>query len=390
MASLPSRGTVAARTLTFETVSTEESFLALGGEWDRLVRAMPRPSPALLHGWLLEWWRHYGDDAELAVQIAHREGRLVGALPVCIRRRMGLRVLTFIGGDHCPLADLLLAEGESDATASALTDRAASMRPDFADFFGVPADGRLIEQLTGSAHVIERAEAPVLDLDTGWAAAYEAKTSTKTRSLHRRRRRQLAALGRVEVAVARTAEELEPALEDAFRLHALRWSGRPDGSRFITPTGKRFQRAGARAMAAIDAARIVTLKLDGRAIAFHYYFLLEGRMYVHRLAFDPALERLSPGLINTLDALEAAAAEGATRVEFLGGAERYKLDLADRLEPLHQVIGLQTTLQGAAAVATRARAIQLRKLLKRSPALRALYRDGLAPARRLVRRIRRR
>ena len=389
MASLPTEETVAARTLTFETVSTEESLLALGGEWDRLVRAMPRPSPALLHGWLLEWWRHYGDDAELAVQIAHREGRLVGALPVCIRRRMGLRVLTFIGGDHCPLADLLLADGESATTAAALTEHAASTL-DFADLFGVPAGGRLTQQLSGSAHVVERAEAPVLDLDAGWPAVYQAKTSRKTRSLHRRRRKQLADLGRVEVAVARTADELQLALEDAFALHALRWRGRPDGSRFITPTGKRFQRAGLRALAEIDVARIVTLKLDGRPIAFHYYFFLERRMYVHRLAFDPALGRFSPGLINTLDTLEVAAAEGATCVEFLGGAERYKLDLADRLEPLYQLVGLQGTLQGAAAVAMRTRAIQLRKLLKRSPALRTFYRDGLAPSRRLVNRIRRR
>jgi CelD/BcsL family acetyltransferase involved in cellulose biosynthesis len=390
VARLPSQATVPTLTLTFDTVSTEESFLALGGEWDRLVRAMPRPSPALLHGWLLEWWRHYGDDAELAVQIAQREGRLVGALPVCIRRRMGLRVLTFIGGDHCPLADLLLADGESAATAAALTERAASTRPDFADLFGVPADGRLTQQLSGSAHAIERAEAPVLDLDAGWPAVYQAKTSRNTRNLHRRRRKQLAVLGRVEVAVARTADELQLALEDAFALHALRWHGRPDGSRFITPTGKRFQRAGLRALAEIDVPRIVTLKLDGRPIAFHYYFFLERRMYVHRLAFDPALGRFSPGLINTLDTLAVAAAEGATRVEFLGGAERYKLELADRLEPLYQLVGLQGTLQGAAAVAIRTRAIQLRKLLKRSTALHSFYRDGLAPARRLVTRIRRR
>ena len=30
-------------------------------------------------------------------------------------------------------------------------------------------------------------------------------------------------------------------------------------------------------------------------------------MYVHRLAFDPAFARYSPGLVNTLDTIEAAA-----------------------------------------------------------------------------------
>src|SRR5437762_2077818 len=31
--------------LRFETISSEEGFARLAGEWDRLVRAMPRPSP---------------------------------------------------------------------------------------------------------------------------------------------------------------------------------------------------------------------------------------------------------------------------------------------------------------------------------------------------------
>ena len=107
-------------------------------------------------------------------------------------------------------------------------------------------------------------------------------------------------------------------------------------------------------------------------------------MYVHRIAFDPAFGRFSPGVINTLDAIETAAAEGATRVEFLGGAERYKVELADHLEPLYQGFGLAGSLRGRAAVAGRLGGIRLRKKLKRSPALRRFYFEGLAPARRLL------
>ena len=110
-------------------------------------------------------------------------------------------------------------------------------------------------------------------------------------------------------------------------------------------------------------------------------------MYVYRIAFDPSFGRLSPGAINTLDAIETAAAEGATRVEFLGGSERYKLELADRFEPLYEAFGLAGTLRGKAAVARRVGAIRLRKQLKRSPALRRFYFEGLAPARRLLGRL---
>jgi CelD/BcsL family acetyltransferase involved in cellulose biosynthesis len=379
--------TTAPAELTLETVTSEAAFSGLADPWDRLVRSTARPSPFLLHVWLAEWWRHYGEDGELAVQVARRDGRLVGVLPLCVREQRGLRVLSFLGGDPA-LADLLLADGEEPATAAALAARAVEVPHDFADFSGLPAGSRLVAALGPSAvKVIERSEAPVLDLSPGWDAVYESRVSAKQRGHHRRRRRQLAKLGRVELDVARSPDELEEALEDAFTVHSLRWDGRPDGSGFATPDGKEFNRAVTRALAGLDVPRIVTLRIDGRAVAFHYYLALERRMYVHRIAFDPGFGRFSPGVVNTLDAIETAASEGITRVEFLGGAERYKVELADHLEPLYQGLGLAATLRGRAAVARKLGEIRVRKRLKQSPALRRFYFEGLAPARRLLRKV---
>jgi len=370
--------------VTFETLETEESFADVGESWDALVRAMPRPSPFMLHGWLLEWWRHYGEGCTLAVQAAFRDGTLVGALPLLVHSRRGLRIATFLGGRQSALADLLLLEGEDPSVGAELAARAAAFGQDYADLFGLSADCRLVSVRGRSRlHLFERIAAPVLDMSAGWEATYRAKTTSKKRSFHRRRRRQLAQLGRLEVSVARTRRELEPAREDAFRLHALRWEGRPDGSGFVTPTGLRFHRASIRALAEIDVPRIVTHEIDGRPIAFHYYFALEGRMYLHRIAFDPAFAHFSPGVLNILDTLEIGAAEGLTRVEFLGGAERYKVELTDRFEPLHLGLGLASSAVGRTVVAARTRWLRAREGLKRSATARRLH-DGLEPARRLV------
>jgi CelD/BcsL family acetyltransferase involved in cellulose biosynthesis len=132
----------------------------------------------------------------------------------------------------------------------------------------------------------------------------------------------------------------------------------------------------------------VTLTLDGRAIAFHYFFAFAGCMYVHRLAFDPALSRYSPGLVNTLDTIQIASDEGLNRVEFLGGAERYKLELADRFEPLCQALGLASGLRGHALLEAELGVVRLRLRLKRSPRLRRVYFERLAPVRRLAARSR--
>ena len=371
-----------------DTIATLDDFDRLGASWDDLVRAMPRPSPFLLHSWLAAWWRHYGDEATLAVHTARRDGELVGAAPMFVRSRMGISVTGFLGGSLSALADLLLAPGAGPAAAVELTRRIAGSEPGYLDVHGLPGDSRLAEALGSSIEVRQRVESPVLDLPDGWEAAYNAKTSSKKRNLHRRRRRQLGELGRLDVRVAREPEALVAALEEAFRLHELRWEGRPDGSDFASSRGRQFHRSALVELAELDIPRIVLLTLDGRAIAFHYYFAFEGRMIVHRLGFDPAFARYSPGLVNTLDTIETAAAEGLTRVEFLGGAERYKVELADRFDPLCRGLGLARGWRARALVRAELATIDLRLRLKRWPALRHLYVDGIAPLRRVAARSR--
>jgi CelD/BcsL family acetyltransferase involved in cellulose biosynthesis len=357
-----------------ETVSTESDFVGLADGWDELVRAMPRPSPFLLHGWLLEWWRHFGNDGRLAVHVAHRGDRLVGALPLYLRRRYGVRVSEFLGGSWAALADLLVAPGEDEGAVAGLADQAASSGHDFANLFGLPGYSRLVAALPPNAlRLVERLEAPVLDLSPGWDAVYAAKTSPKARSDRRRRLRQLAAQGTLEASVARTRAELESALDDAFRVHALRWQGRRDPSGFATPTGVRFHRTALLRLAEADATRLVSLRLDGRAIAFALSLQLSGRAYGVTMAFDPAYARFGPGTETMLRRLEAAAGEGITRFELLGAAMPHKDRFTDRFDPIYQGIGLAQTLRGRAAVEALLGGIRLRRRIKRSDTARKLY-----------------
>jgi CelD/BcsL family acetyltransferase involved in cellulose biosynthesis len=383
MATVTTGGAVEVRTIT-----SLDEFDALRESWDKLVRAMPRPSPFLLHAWLSTWWGHHGDGGDLTVHVAFRDGELVAAAPLQVRHELGVRVTSFVGGRHSTLADLLVAPGSEPALARSIAERIADEEPGYVDAYGLPGSSRLVDVFGEELELIQRIEAPVLDLTDGWDEVYRSKTSSKRRNLHRRRRRQLAELGRLETRVAREPDDVLRALEQAFRLHELRWSGRPDGSEFATPVGRRFHRSALLALAELDVARIVLLTLDGRAIAFHSYLALEGSMYVHRLGFDPALARHSPGLVNTLDTIETAAAEGLTRVEYLGGAERYKLELCDGFDPVFEGFGLARGVRAHALMQAHLNEIRLRLRLKQSPRLHSLYFDGLAPVRRVAARTR--
>ena len=311
----------------------------------------------------------------MRIEIAIDGNRLVGGLPLEVERtRTGSRVAHFMGRHHAPLADVLVADGyDRQEIGRALVERAGTGGADFGDFFGITRDS-VLAQISGSdATLVERIEAPFIDLTRGWDEVYRERTSSKRRNLHKRRRRQLAELGELSIKIARSEDELTAALDDAFYLHDLRWQGRSDGSEFTTIVGEAFHRDVVRALGANDMARILTMRLDGSPIAFHYWIQYAGCMYVHRLAFDPAFAKHSPGLIATLDAIESAEQEGARRVEFLGGGERYKLELADATAPLYQCIGFATTLRGRAGVIAARSAIAVRMRLRRSERVRELY-----------------
>jgi CelD/BcsL family acetyltransferase involved in cellulose biosynthesis len=360
--------------LRVETISRLKDFSRLAGQWDELVRTMRRPSPFLLHAWLVEWWRHYGAKRALAVHVARRGDRLVGALPLCRTMRFGLRVTEFLGGTGAQLADLLLAPGEHGSTASQLAARIPKVGVDYADLFGMPRGSRLAAAVPeGALTLIERQEAPVLDLGAGWEAVYTDKLSSKARSERRRHRRRLEQLGAVHFSIARTPEELVPALEDAVRLHALRWKGRRETSGFSKPVGSAFRQAVLLRLTQQDLPRLATLRVDGQAVAFVLYLLYEKTVYGMTMGFDPAFAQYRPGTETFLCSLEAATGEGAQRVELLGADASYKRTFADRFEPVHEGIGLASTLRGRAAVEALTRGIRVRKQLKRSKTARRIY-----------------
>jgi CelD/BcsL family acetyltransferase involved in cellulose biosynthesis len=363
----------AQETPTVDTVSSESDFAELGPVWDDLVQAMPRPSPFLLHSWLLEWYRHYGRGSDLAVHAAFRDGRLAAALPLVRTHWRGLRLSRFLGGQQSSLADLLLDPAEPETTGATLIADARRAQ-DFAELFGLGAESR-IARITGSddLHLFPRADGPVLDLTDEWESLYEAKVSAKRRSAYRRRLRQLEQRGKVEFGSARTPAELEAVLPDVFRLHRLRWAGLSDGSGFATVSGVEFHRAALGDLAEQGYVRVSTMTFEGHPIAFALAFSLSGRLYCYRTAFDPSFARYSPGLLTLHALLASASREGLQRVEFLGAADTFKVELADRFEPLHVGIGLAGSTRGRAVVAARTGFRQLREGLKRSPAARAAY-----------------
>jgi CelD/BcsL family acetyltransferase involved in cellulose biosynthesis len=320
--------------------TTIEEFQAVGPAWDRAVERMKRPTPFLLHGWLTAWWRVVDAGADVRVHARCDGDRILAGLPLRIDwDHGGLRKASILGSATAPLADLVVdAQAAPAVVGEALADGLADAR--LLDLYPLPPESPVLGDATSEfrTNVLESARSPVLELDGDWGTVYEETLSSRRRSLHRRRLRQLSALGELDVVIAKTPGELPLALDEALEIHALRWRGRGDVTHFASRESRAFHRALIESLGGSDVIRILLLKVGGRTVAFVWYFVFAGRMYLYRLAFDPSVGRYSPGMVALLEALRAATDEGVRAVEFLRGTDDYKLAWTERVDSLERVV----------------------------------------------------
>ena len=375
---------VTAALLTVRALTGISAIEEFATTWDTLVEGMPRPSPYLFSAWVTAWLAEPAFAGEPHVVVAERGGELVGFAPFVMRSAGRARIAMFAGAHESALCDIVLAPGEPPETARVLLGYLARSGMHALDVFGLPSNSALAGAAGSRMRVIERVESPVTEMPDGWDDAYKRHTSSNRRNQDRRRERQLEDLGSLETSLATSGEAVLKDLPDAFALHHMRWQGRPDGSTFGLPAGRRFQSAALPQLADQGRFAMLTLRLGGRPIAFHCWFVAGSTIYLHRNAFDASLARYGPGLVALRRSLAASSELGARRVEYLGGAEQFKRDLADRFEPLHQGFGLARGPAGRAYVARAQLAIAVRKRLKRSERLHRLYLSGALRPRRNV------
>lgn len=314
-----------------EEVTSAEGLERLRPDWEALWAALPGATPFQSPAWLIPWWRHVGE-GELLTLAIHEGGLLAGLLPLYryARPEGGERLLFPLGIATTDYLDVLVRPGH-EAAVLAAASRHLALRAS-CDTWDWPQlrPGALLLALPSpadwTAALTPADPCPCLALPAH-AADLAGRVSGKTlRDLRTvRRRAEQAGTLRWETE----AEGIEAPFEALLRLHAARWATRGEEGVLASP---RVQAAHREALPALHRAgllRFHVLRLDGAIVAVLYALAdppghAERRLYCYLSGFDPALERLSPGMLLVGRAVEAAVAEGFVAVDFLRGRERYK------------------------------------------------------------------
>jgi CelD/BcsL family acetyltransferase involved in cellulose biosynthesis len=301
--------------------STHSAVEPIAAEWDLLAdrcRAVPFVRP----GWIKAWWRAFGTGA-LEVVATRRDGRLVALVPL-FRRRGSLNSTTNF---HSHFFGLLAEDADAArALASTVVDSAVrrvavgfldSESPDLAE----------LEDAGKATHrrVLTRtlARPPYLDIHGTWAE-YERGLSRNLRTDVRRCRRRLAEAGRPSFEMEDGSAGLDELLREGFRLEAAGWKAARGTAILSRPETEQFYRDVASWAAERGWLRLAFLRLDGRAVAFHYGVEHGRTYYPLKGGYDPRYGEFSPGKLIIHSTLSWAFSTGLARYEFLGGEAQYK------------------------------------------------------------------
>jgi CelD/BcsL family acetyltransferase involved in cellulose biosynthesis len=140
---------------------------------------------------------------------------------------------------------------------------------------------------------------PMLDsLKDGDTYLRDSIKSSHMREM-RRQWGHLAKLGAATYEVARQPKDIRMRMEEFLLLEASGWKGKKRTAMLSDRLRAAFAREAVNNLAEIDAARIHTIDLDGKAIASMIVLIMNGEAYTWKTAFDEEYARYSPGKLLT-------------------------------------------------------------------------------------------
>ena len=322
-------------------LTDEAQFFALAPEWNELLQESAADNIFLTWEWLSAWLRWFGTERQPWVVTARQaDGRLLGAAPLAVRRRVqsGLlpyRELVFLGSnqaapDHL---DFIARRETADMVAPALAQYVWDNR----DQWDVLSLDSVTPQGTAVTHLRQCAPArwqesreivcPFTPLPSSWND-FRQQLGKNMRYNISRYDRKLAEAGDARYTQLTDPAELPDALASLRRLHLIARRGEEAAAAFWHGRMTSFQQEIAARFLANGWLRFYRLQLDGRDIGLTYNFYYANKLSYYMTGYDEAWRRYGPGRQIMAYTIRRAIGEGARELDFLRGEEAYKFSWA--------------------------------------------------------------
>jgi CelD/BcsL family acetyltransferase involved in cellulose biosynthesis len=340
--------------LKVEEGNSRSEFAALESEWNTLAESCGA-GPFQRHECIRAWIQCFASEARLVILTARDpKGRLAAALPLIARWDfvcgVPVPLLEGTANTHSCRFDMIASNPKAAGTAFLRFLRArggwAALRLiDVAEGGSAWEIYRAAEAASLPVGAWESERSPYLSLPSSYAAILATKSPLFRANL-RRRRRQLERLGTLVVERVTDASVLPQRLDEGLALEQRGWKGKQGTAIAQEPQTRAFYVEWAKALAGQGHLSLFFLRLNGKAIAFHYGLVHDGVYYVPKLAYDDSLKGCSPGLVLLEEALKDAIARGLRSYDFLGAEADWKNRWSSSVRANHWLFVFRNTRFG--------------------------------------------
>ncbi|MEW8327298.1 MAG: GNAT family N-acetyltransferase [Candidatus Thiodiazotropha sp.] len=252
--------------------------------------------------------------------------RFQAVAPLCVKKKKGVAWLEIMG-----VAELHEPGGLIYTNPDALTALCKSILKEGkpTQLGRLPEDDLSVESFQALARKrglvlnITNSGSPYIEIDCSWED-YFSSLSSRRRQDYRRARRRLADQGEVSVDIHRPDQaQLQPLLEEAFRVEQANWKGRNNSAINCRPELKRFFSAYFSRLS--DSGRLIisSLRLDGEMIAVQLLVEHSNRWWILKIGYDERWAKYSPGMQLMFETLSEAFERKLTAFELLGTEESW-------------------------------------------------------------------
>lgn len=336
--------------------------------------------------WVVEWWREFGDGAELRVLLLMQETTLIGIAPLAIWRwpvaAGPVRVLRFVGYGTSDHLDFCVHPEHRSAGLKLLCDHIRQeLRWHLADLLDVPQDSPNLELMRSAlgrgaqtTSLLRGIVCPYLRLEARpWDAFYAAQRSKSSRKDLERRQRRLAELGDLVYRRYDDPAEVRQVFPKLVALYAKRWDEQFLSVSFAGAQEQRFYPAMATAFAEQGRLDLITLELDQRVLAFSLGVVHQRYFTWLITAHDPEYAKYFPGELMITHLLERVFSRGdIEEFDFTRGEESYKYKWANAERDNMRLLVARPSPLGLVPLAGTGAYSALRRQAKKSRLLREM------------------
>lgn len=308
----------------------------LASEWDRLWASNSRRQIFNRFSWMRAWWRGYGSHVSLCTPVAYTDGRVVGILPL-VRSATRLRFLGEPGSDY---NDVLCEEARARVILESLFQTLCAMprnRWRRVILTNVPEHSLLLAHIPQLSRQLRRrlVSSPGQPCPTVVLSGEDREATLRAileQREPRQHEKQLEKLGNLQFRHVEDRDEIRRHLPLFFEQHIQRWAMTADtDSRFLGEESRAFYEGLVDELDPKDELRFAVMDINGRPIAYHLGFELDGKFVHYKPTFDINLWEKSPGQVMNRRLFAYARSGPINEFDFTIGNESYKSRFANHV-----------------------------------------------------------